>query len=504
MIDISSRRELLADLALIDRRSAGCRHVLHSPTPRELVEGIGDDEGRIYRYMSVFKDTDHYRMYYACPKVTHEGGEKRRLPERICLATSHDGIHWERADLRLFPLPELKVNPVVWIEDGVERFGVGGFSPFLDTNPACPPEERYKAVAEAGPAGKAAKGANGLFILGSADGIHWRNLSPELAITGGPGRGAFDSQNLAFWDSVRGEYRLYRREVFLEGPHTAFRDVLTATSADFRSWSEPQRLRYPGALPEQLYTNNILPYPRAPHLFLGFPVRYVLRPWSPAIAALPERERREELIRNSGAEPNADDPTGAGGVRIGTSLTDVLFMASRDGLTFHRAPSAFLRPGLRMKDNWFYPDNYPAWGMLATPSAIEGAPEELSFYVSEGGRRPGQPNQCRRYTLRMDGFASLQADAFGGEAVTHPLRFSGRRLFVNFSASAAGSVRVELLDATGWPLPGFSAELLGDDLDRPVEWEGGADLSAVEGQPIRLRWVLHEADLFAFRFGNEP
>ncbi len=498
MIDIGSRLELFVDFALIDRRTAGCRHVFHHPTPRELVEGIGDDEGRIYRYMTVFKDEDHYRMYYACPKITYEEGEKRRWRERICLATSRDGLRWERANLDLFPLPELKVNPVVWMEDGLERFGVGGFSPFRDENPACPPEERYKAIAEAGPAGKAALGRNGLFALGSPDGIHWRNLSRELVMTGGPGHGAFDSQNLAFWDAVRGEYRLYRREVFSEGVE---RDVLTATSRDFRVWSEPQRLCYPGALPEQLYTNNIQPYPRAPHLFVGLPVRYVMRPWSDAVAALPERERRERLIRESGAEPNADDPTGAGGVRIGTSLTDVLFMASRDGLNFHRAPSAFLRPGLRMKDNWFYPDNYPAWGMLATPSAIDGAPEELSFYVSEGGRRPG-PNQCRRYTLRMDGFASLQADAFGGEAVTRPLRFQGRALFVNFSASAAGSVRVELLNAEGWPLPGFAAELLGDDLERPVCWENGADLSALEGKPVRLRWGLREADLFAFRFGN--
>ncbi len=502
-VDIGSRLELWVDLHLADRFSGEITHRLHSPVARELITGIEDEEGRSYRYMTVFRDGDLYRMYYAFPKVVRIEGKKVKEPERIGYAESRDGIHWQKRQVGIFDMPGLKINSIVWMETGREQLGISGFSPFKDENPDCLPEQRYKAIAEAGPLGKELLGRNGLLALASPDGLHWSMIQPEPVMTGGPGLGAFDSQNLAFWDAERREYRLYRREVFREGPLNVLRDILTATSRDFLHWSEPVRLCYPSAVPEQLYTNNILPYERAPHLFLGFPVRYTERRWSEAIAALPETERRKALIRESGREPGEDDPTGSGGERIGTAITDTLFMSSRDGQTFHRWNEAFIRPGLRPKDNWFYPDNFPAWGLVSTPSAIDGAPDELSFYVSEGGRRK-VPNQCRRHTLRVDGFASLNASRKGGEIVTRPLCFSGNQLVINFSASAAGGLRVELLNAEGKPIPGFEltdcVELLGDDLERRVQWQGAPDLSTLAGVPIRLRFAMTDADLFSFRF----
>jgi hypothetical protein len=33
-----------------------------------------------------------------------------------------------------------------------------------------------------------------------------------------------------------------------------------------------------------------------------------------------------------------------------------------------------------------------------------------------------------------------------------------------------------------------------------VEWRGGSDLSSLAGQPIRLRFWLKDADLFALQF----
>ena len=53
----------------------------------------------------------------------------------------------------------------------------------------------------------------------------------------------------------------------------------------------------------------------------------------------------------------------------------------------------------------------------------------------------------RRYTLRIDGFVSLHAPLVGGELVTKPLMFTGGRLLLNVSTSAAGAVRVEMQDA---------------------------------------------------------
>ena len=56
----------------------------------------------------------------------------------------------------------------------------------------------------------------------------------------------------------------------------------------------------------------------------------------------------------------------------------------------------------------------------------------------------------------------------------------------------------------GIPIPGFTLaechEIFGDETARNVAWRMGEDVNKLEGQPIRLRFVLKDADLFSFRF----
>ena len=90
--------------------------------------------------------------------------------------------------------------------------------------------------------------------------------------------------------------------------------------------------------------------------------------------------------------------------------------------------------------------------------------------------------------------------------VTRPFTFQGARLSLNLSTSAAGSLRVEVQDATGHPLPGYALndcwEIIGDTLDYTVRWKGGADISRLAGRPVRLRVVLHDADMYSLRFAE--
>ena len=83
--------------------------------------------------------------------------------------------------------------------------------------------------------------------------------------------------------------------------------------------------------------------------------------------------------------------------------------------------------------------------------------------------------------------------------------FDGCELELNYSTSAAGSVRVEVQDAEGRAVPGFGLddcpEIFGDEIDGCVDWGEGADLSAVAGRPVRLRFELKDADVYAFKFG---
>jgi len=85
--------------------------------------------------------------------------------------------------------------------------------------------------------------------------------------------------------------------------------------------------------------------------------------------------------------------------------------------------------------------------------------------------------------------------------------FTGSRLILNFSTSAAGSIRVELQDAAGRALEGFKLaecdEVFGDSLERTVTWrEGQSDLHPHVGQTCRLRIVMKDADLFSVRFSE--
>ena len=94
----------------------------------------------------------------------------------------------------------------------------------------------------------------------------------------------------------------------------------------------------------------------------------------------------------------------------------------------------------------------------------------------------------------------------GGEIVTKPIIFKGKKLSVNFSTSAAGSIKAEVQEISGRPIPGFtlsdSAENFGDQIKSVLKWKDNPDLGKLAGQPVRLRFVLSDADLYSFNFGD--
>jgi len=485
IVDIGSRLELFVDNFLIDHLSGDAELRLHHPTPREIVlvhdapwEGTGSG------YHSVFKDGDIYRMYYKAWQI-FPTDKRAGHPLFCCYAESDDGIHWRKPELGLQEFQGSKANNIVMISCDVGDLHIDAGHPavFKDENPDAAPDARYKAFLRAVQAKVV-----GLLPFKSPDGIHWAPMSDTLVITDG----AFDSQNLAFWDGERGEYRAYWRYFSDETPddrYKGIRAIRTATSKDFLHWSNQADLRYVDSPLEHLYTNQIKPYFRAPHLLIGFPARYIERGWSKSMRALPEPVHRQWRAEKSD--------------RYGTALTETLIMLSRDGVLFKRWNEAFLRPGIERTGTWSYGQQYTAWQLVETPSALEGAPNELSLYATES-YWTDSGSALRRYTLRMDGFVSVSAPMSGGELLTRPLIFTGSQLVLNFSSSAAGDIRVEIQDAKGRPLPGFALvdcpPIFGDAIARPVTWEKGGDLSTLQGKPIRLRFVLKDTDLYSLRF----
>ena len=458
VIDIGSRLELLVDDYLIEKME-GVRLVLNKPVPREIaVDHDRPWEGNTSFYHTVFRDGNAFRMYY---RGAHSGGSDEFDHHVVCYAESGDGIRWTKPDLGLVEFNGSKKNNIV-----LDWLGSHTLAAFKDLNPECKTDERYKAIAKRYEEGVY---QGGLYPLKSPDGIHWSMMSETPVIT----KGAFDTQNLAFWDGVRGCYVDYHRgfKGAVEGqPGTGVRDIMTCTSDDFLSWTEPEWVEYPGAPSEHLYTNQITPYFRAPHIYMGFPKRFV-----------PSHTR---VAHSTG----------------GTS--DAVFMTSRDGKSFKRWGEALIRPGPQ-RERWVNRNNMVAWGILETRSGVAGTPNELSIYCVEG-YKGFEGCKIRRYTQRLDGFVSAQAPLSGGELTTKPLTFEGAQLVINYATSAAGSIRVELQDGEGRPIEGLglanSTELFGDEVEEAVTWKGGGDLGPVAGRPARLRFVMSDADLYSFRF----
>ena len=478
-IDIGSRRELLVDHFLIDRLDR-MRLTLHRPRPREVAMRFDRPwEGNTCGYPTVLRDGDKFIMIYRAHGMTWDGGKLRmEYSPLVCYAESRDGKRWTKPNLRRHRLlgglakgvKDPLNNNILYPGSSFS----GNFSPFIDTRPGCPPAEKFKAVA--------GTYRTGLHLFTSANAIDWKKSKGAVFK-----RGVLDSHNVVFYEPRQKKYVLYYRTVVKR-----MRSISRATSLDLRNWSKSQPLQYPGSPRQQMYTNGIHPYHRAPHILIGFPTRYTARKITGNISSLEPVTLRKELA--------------AAYARVGSDLSDGLLMTSRDGLRFRRWDEAFIRPGVEAgpsASRWMYGDNYQSYQLFETSSDRSGAPNELSILIREGYWRKNG-GHLRRYTLRLDGFVSARAPFTGGELLTKPLRFKGSRLTINYSTSAAGSLRVELQDNKGRALPGFTIDdcvaSIGDSVKHTVRWKHGTDVSALAGKSIRIRFVLRDADLYALQF----
>lgn len=449
-LDLGDRRELFVDRYLIERLDGASLRLHHpqpAPPPVDPLPSPGAYGG--YVYGTVFQDGALYRLYGR--------RDLKDAPQVTVYAESRDGIHWTEPDLGLYDNPKVPAGNIVLAD---EWGTVHNFTPFLDTRPGVPARHRYKAVGGSRLRPRAAAdkaGPGGLRAYVSADGIRWTRLRDQPIIPND--WGAFDSQNLAFWSSAEQRYVCYFR-VFDNKHSPGVRSVRRSTSEDFLTWTDPVDLRINlprGGGPsrwrrtyEQLYVNNIKPYFRAPHLYIGLPMRI-------------------NFDRNAPGE--------------------IVLATSRDGVNFDRTfAETFCRPGVK----GFYGNR----GHYFCHQLVQTGPTELSFYTY----------QVRRWTLRLDGFASLYAGLAGGEMTTRPLTFRGNRLEINAAAGAMGFVKVEIQGADGQPISGFTladaVPFVGDEVAHVVAWKGGPDVGKLAGKPIRLRFVLKDADVFSLEFSR--
>ncbi len=455
IIQLGSRRELFVDPFLIEKME-GVRLKMHEPH-RDGVALKFDApwEGGWSCYATVFKDGDTYRMYYRGLPIAGKDGTEN---EMVCYAESKDGVTWSKPNLGIFEVKGTRQNNVVLTNLPFAH----NFSPFLDARPGVPAQEKYKALA--------GLQTTGLHAFQSADAVHWSAVQTTAVFT----NGVFDSQNVAFWSASEQKYLCYFR-TFKQVGGQGYRWISRTTSTNFLQWTEPVEMEFGDTAPEHLYTNGTHPYFRAPHIYIALAKRFF--PDKVAFSS----EKAKELVAN----PQ---------YRIASS--DSVFMTTRGGGHYDRTfMEAFLRPGSTAQD-WIARDNTPALGVVPA--------NDREMFIYRVSHYAQSTIHLARYTLRTDGFASVNASYKGGQFITKPFTFSGRKLEINFASSAAGGLRVEVRDENGRAIPGFSLgdcpEIFGDEISREVEWAKRADLAALAGKTVSLRFEMRDADLYSLRF----
>ena len=481
-IDLGSRRELFVDDYLIERLD-GVRLALQQPRDEGAVFRFDRPwEGRWTGYFTVIKDGDTFRMYYRGKPTSQNAG----VPDEVvCYAESPDGADWTRPSLGIVDIEgSTDNNAIIGAESPDVRHN---FTPFIDTRPGVDPSERFKGFGGLFDHDRRAATTHGLLLYGSADGIHWKLLQDEAVITQAH-RGPLltdTSSNPTFWSEAEGRYVCYMRDWIGDpkrpgakqarsaGHAGSIRWIGRTTSPDLLEWEPVVKMQYEPA--EHLYVSNVQPYFRAPHIYIALPARFMLG--------------RQVVTAEEAAAADVHPD-------FFHDCSETVLMTSRGGLTFDRTfREGFVRPGIGAK-NWISRTNYAALGLVQTGDA------EMSLYVKQDAAQPTA--HLRRYSLRLDGFASAKAPYTGGELLTKPVTFLGDRLVLNFATGASGDVRVEVQSVNGEPLDGYalenSNELIGNHIEREVSWRDGPDASKLAGQAVRLRFVMKDADLYSMQF----
>lgn len=188
--------------------------------------------------------------------------------------------------------------------------------------------------------------------------------------------------------------------------------------------------------------------------------------------------------------------------KLGIQKKNEIFLGySRDG--FHFSRQSF-KPFMAVNET----EGAWNWGNM---QSVNGVPlivgDSLYFYSS--GRRLSDimwdsHTSTGLATLRRDGFVSMQAGKEEGYLITEKITFDGKYLFVNADVlDKKGLLKVEILDADGNPMPGFTqkeciALKKTDSTKQVVSWKDAKDLSALSGKTVRLKFYLTNGDLYSF------
>ena len=459
VIDIDVGRQLFVDDFLIDESSLTRtfhRAQYHAASP-VLVPSQDWERRDAYAQVTgtppsqaamVFSDGVFFDPADRLFKMWYMGGYQ----QYTCLATSTDGIAWTRPSLDIVKGTNIvslqhRDSSTVWLDHDAGRS-----------------DARFKMASYD-------LKARRLRLQISGDGIHWR----EIGMSGPCG-----DRSTFFFNPFRRKWVFSLRDE-TTGDRQRIRRYFE--TADFRAaqWSPDQPVLWTRADTMDVRRPE---YNVAPELYNLDAVGY-------------ESLMLGLFTMFRGERPGREKPN------------DVCLGFSRDGFHWSRQDRQPFITVSEREGDWNWGNVQSAGGC----TVVVG--DQLYFYVS--GRRgvPGTnaPGVCSTglATLRRDGFASLSDrrdparaaqiwPSKRAEVITRPVRFSGRFLFVN--AEIAGNLRAEVLDRAGRVIPSFTLDrsepVRASGTRVRVQWQGAPSLEALAGEPVRFRFVLEDARLYAF------
>jgi len=457
-------RYLFLDPGLIEE-SSGVSLRVNPPERREVVIRADRpwEKLMISFFLTVRDEGGKLRLWYICRDADN-------VPN-VAYAESEDGITWRKPDLGLVDYHGSRANNLV---------GLHSLEGVVYRDPHGEGDERYIYVTSDSFNKKPA-----ICRYTSPDGLHWRKDATPLLRCGS------DTQDVTFWDE-----RLQRYVLYFRGWKTSPRRR-TVLRLDFASLKE---------------TSPIVPS--------GHGMGNYLNDEAPTVLACDAQDPVRTDIYNLSAQPYPVDPAwyvgfptflrrgeatavpGYKGRDIGRG--EVQFVGSSDGIAWHRYDRRpYLEPPLLAEE----PRNlvYMGTGVIVRGGELwQYATEFRSKHGDVADRQRATDGSIARYVQRMDGFVSAESAGLGSRLRTRPVAVSGRRLLLNLNTAGLGSLRVGLVDAAGHFLPGFAPEdcepVEADDLSAPVAWKGGADLTALQGQEVRLEFQEERCALYSFRF----
>jgi hypothetical protein len=461
-VAIGSRKHLFIDDALIESLT-GLSFTVNRPVSVQVTSLVNDQPweptprmgSTIPDVCSVWDDGGQIRMLYTNSGMW--GGK----PHAIGLATSKDGVKWDKPILNLESWEGSTRNNIV-LCDSCQGAVI------RDPNPAAPASERYKYAAWCF--------YRGFYVYTSPDGIHWKR-NENCALPFDP-----DGSISLFWDDQRGIYRGFIRSLFESGDRrrTARVDIPDLLSPwPFKPADRPDigdmDLARPvsGELPlidtgGQVYRFKGHKYPWAPDAYFAFPWRFVadqnIRPGSFMMTS-----------RNGAAWKIHEDP---------------YYFAAGSQVEGRNTLEALMEHGMVRRGDEIW--------MFGTVRFTEHGGILYGGVEHDGGVH----DRILKLVQRLDGFVSLDAAAGGGRFTTKPMVFEGNRLVLNIASRGTSSAA--LLGENGQPLPGFSAAdcdpIRGDSIGRTVTWKGKSDVSTLAGRTVRVAIELKDAKLYALQF----